>query len=208
MVVNREGGAVLKKSERRQALIQYLRDNPFATDEQLAARFGVSIATIRLDRAALKIPEARERIRQVATERHDAVRALDQSEVVGEVVELQLNHRAVSVFTVQQSHVFSRTEIVRGHHLFALVNSLATAVMDADMAVTAKTELRFHRMVRVGETLRTEVQVVARKGQVAQCRVQTTVGEDCVVDGMIWVVTNPSGMNAGLPREWNDENCD
>jgi acyl-coenzyme A thioesterase PaaI-like protein len=196
----------LNKFERRKALKLYVQENPFATDDQLAERFGVSVATIRLDRTALNIPEARERIRQVATKHHDAIRALEQSEVVGDIVELKLNRYAVSEFKATAAHVFSRTKIVRGHHLFAQVNSLATAVMDADVAVTAKTELRFYRVAYLGETLRSRVDVVAVRGPVAKCRVETTSEAGKVLDGVIWVVTEPSGVYEFSSKEWKDEN--
>ncbi|MBX6352249.1 MAG: transcription factor FapR [Thermoflavifilum sp.] len=181
----------LKKSERRAALVRYLAENPFATDEQLAERFQVSVATIRLDRAALSIPEARERIRQVAQARHDPVRALEQQEVIGELVELELGRMAVSRLRVGSEHVFARTGITRGHILFAQVNSLATAVMDADAAVTAKSELRFYRPVRLGEVLLARVDVIGRRGRVAKCRATTTAAGQTVLAGWIWVVAWP-----------------
>jgi len=174
--------------------VQFLSDTPFATDEQLAETFGVSVPTIRLDRSALQIPEVRVRIREFATRHHDGVRALEQQEVVGEIEDLQLNRFAVSRLQVMNSHVFARTGIVRGHHLFAQVNSLATAVMDADVAVTAKTELKFHRPVRLGEILRARVDVVAQRAGVVKCRAMTRVNDETVVDGVIWVHMNPSGL--------------
>jgi len=177
-------------------LVRYLAENPFATDEQLAERFHVSVATIRLDRAGLYIPELRERIRQVAADRLDAVRALEQQEVVGDLVELKLNRYAVSVLRVRPSHVFARTGIVRGHFLFAQVNSLATAVMDADVAVTAKSQLRFYRPVKLGETLHARIDLIANRSGVAKCRVLTESHGEVVLNGFIWVVADPSVLHA------------
>lgn len=179
----------LKKSERRAALVRYLADNPFAIDEQLAEHFSVSVPTIRLDRTALNIPEARERIRRMATGQHDAVRALDKREVIGDIINLQLNSYAESVLRVEPVHVFSRTGIVRGHVLFAQINSLATAVMDADVAVTARSNLKFHRPVRLDEVLHARVELVGMRASVARCIVETKSGSDTVLDGVIWVAT-------------------
>ncbi|MCL6445697.1 MAG: transcription factor FapR [Alicyclobacillus sp.] len=181
-------GVALKKSERRVALVEYLSLNPFATDEQLAEKYGVSVPTIRLDRAALQIPEVRERIRLVAEDRHDAVRAMEEREVIGEVLELQLNRFAVSVYEPAPSHAFAKSGIVRGHFLFAQVNSLAAAVMDADLVVTAKSELRFLRPVHLGEVLHARVDVVALRKKVAKCRVVTEAHGDKVLEGFIWVM--------------------
>lgn len=189
-------GIELRKSDRRLALLRYLEENPFATDEQLAERFQVSVATIRLDRTGLHIPEVRERIRQVAADRHDVVRALEQQEVIGELVELKLARYAISTFEIQPAHVFARTGIVRGHFLFAQVNSLATAVMDADVAVTAKTQLRFYRPVKLGETLRSRVDVILNRSGVAKVRVFSESKGETVLDGFIWVVADPSALHA------------
>lgn len=183
------------------ALVRYLSENPFATDEQLADQFQVSVATIRLDRQALHIPEVRERIRRVAEDRNDVVRSLEREEVVGDIVELSLGRYATSIFHVLPAHVFARTGIVRGHFLFAQVNSLAIAVMDADVAVTAKTELRFHRPVRLGETLRAHVDVVAQRAGLARCQVYTKSQDDTVVDGTIWVAVEPRGLKLNPGRE-------
>jgi acyl-coenzyme A thioesterase PaaI-like protein len=178
------------------ALVRMLTENPFATDEQLAESFGVSVATIRLDRQALNIPEVRERIRRVATDRQDAVRALDERDVVGRIVELELNRFGVSELPITSVHVFARNGIVRGHVLFAQVNSLAIAVMDEDSAVTAKSELRFYRPVRLGETLRARVDVTARHGGIMKCRAHTEVDGETVLDGWIWVARAPHHLAA------------
>ncbi len=174
-----------------------LTENPFATDEQLAETFGVSVATIRLDRQALNIPEVRERIRRVAADRQDEVRALDEQDVVGRIVRLELNHVAISELPITSLHVFARSGIVRGHVLFAQVNSLAMAVMDEECAVTAKTELRFYRPVRLGETLRARIDVVARHSGISKCRAHTEVDGETVLDGWIWVARASARMREG-----------
>lgn len=185
----------LKKSERRMELIRILSENPFATDEQLASHLHVSVATIRLDRQTMNIPEARERIRRVATNRRDDVRALLQQEVIGNIVRLELNRMAVSELVVKDEHVFSRTGILRGHYLFAQVNSLAIAVMDADVALTARTDLRFYRPVKLGEILRARVDVVSEHFGVAKCRTIVQSAGETVLDGVILVVTDPQSVN-------------
>ncbi len=175
-------------------MVKYVEDNPFATDEQLAVRFGVSVATIRLDRNALHMPEVRERIRQVASDRQDHVRTLEEEELIGRLLELQLNRYAVSELTVQPVHIFARTGIMRGHYLFAQVNSLAVALMDADVALTSKTELRFFRPVRLGEILRARIDVLGQHGNALKCRAVTQVAQEKVLEGVIWVHTDPIGI--------------
>lgn len=145
------------KAERQRLLQETIEQTPFITDEDLATKFDVSIQTIRLDRMELSIPELRERIKSVATNQwNETVRALPIDEVIGEIIDLELDERAISLLTIRPEHVFSRNKIARGHHLFAQANSLAVAVINDELALTAKSELKFTRQVRENE------QVVAK----------------------------------------------
>ncbi|WP_099158059.1 transcription factor FapR [Virgibacillus ndiopensis] len=142
----------ITKVERQRLLKETIEDTPFITDEELAKIFSVSIQTIRLDRMELAIPELRERIKTVATfQWNETVKALPLDEVIGEIIDLELDKRAISILVIKEEHVFSRNNIARGHHLFAQANSLAVAVIDDELALTAKSELKFTRQVKEGE---------------------------------------------------------
>jgi acyl-coenzyme A thioesterase PaaI-like protein len=140
------------KKERQQLLTSTIKDNPFITDEELADKFSVSVQTIRLDRLELSIPELRERIKHVAEKRFDdEVRSLPIEEVIGEIIDIELDKSAISLFDVDLEHVFKRNQIARGHHLFAQANSLAVAVINDELALTAKANIQFTRLVRENE---------------------------------------------------------
>ncbi|WP_053219703.1 transcription factor FapR [Virgibacillus senegalensis] len=140
------------KKERQLLLKDTIEDTPFITDEELAKKFAVSIQTIRLDRMEMSIPELRERIKSVATYQwNETVKALPIDEVIGEVIDLELDERAISILDIGSEHVFSRNRIARGHHLFAQANSLAVAVINDELALTAKAEIKFTRQVKQGE---------------------------------------------------------
>src|SRR3954447_8355058 len=140
------------KKERQQLLTATINDNPFITDEDLAEKFEVSVQTIRLDRLELSIPELRERIKTVAEKRfEDEVRSLPLEEVIGEIIDIELDQSAISIFDVRNEHVFKRNNIARGHHVFAQANSLAVAVINDELALTAKANIKFKRSVKQGE---------------------------------------------------------
>ncbi|WP_284140115.1 MULTISPECIES: transcription factor FapR [unclassified Virgibacillus] len=142
----------MPKIERQRLLQETIDQTPFITDEALANKFSVSIQTIRLDRMELAIPELRERIKSVATSQwNETVRALTMEDVIGEIVDLELDKRAISILDIGKEHVFSRNNIARGHHLFAQANSLAVAVINDELALTAKSEIKFTRQVKEGE---------------------------------------------------------
>ncbi|MFC4766046.1 transcription factor FapR [Effusibacillus consociatus] len=180
--------AGMNKKERQAALLQLLEKEPFVTDEDLAKQFDVSIQTIRLDRLALGIPELRERIKAVAETKQSELRSLEGTEVIGELIELTLNEIAISIFDIEPVHVFSKTRIVRGHHLFAQANSLAVAVIDADVVLTRTAKLRFVRPARLGERLVCKAVVTSNKSDRAQVEVTTRVGEDVIFSGEFVVV--------------------
>ncbi|WP_026689938.1 transcription factor FapR [Alteribacter aurantiacus] len=141
----------LSKKQRQPKLKQRIEENPFTTDEALAEAFGVSVQTIRLDRLEMNIPEVRERIKDVAKQQYDTVKALQLEEVIGEVVDLELDKQAISILDIKEEHVFSRTKIARGHHLFAQANSLAVAIIDDELALTVTANVSFKRQVKNGE---------------------------------------------------------
>ncbi|WP_017249376.1 MULTISPECIES: transcription factor FapR [Brevibacillus] len=190
------GIARLPKKDRQSRLVQYLADNPFATDEDLAELFHVSIQTIRLDRLELGIPELRERIKTVAEKSLDPVKSLGVDEVIGEIVDLQLDSQAISVLEIKEEHVFSKTQIARGHYIFAQANSLAVAVINADVALTATARIRFVRPVRIGEKLVAKAVVRSRDGDECKVRVETKVQGELVFTATFRVVEMSSYHNS------------
>ncbi|HLS20698.1 MAG TPA: transcription factor FapR [Bacillota bacterium] len=151
----------LSKDKRQHLLQETIRKTPFVTDEELAKKFSVSIQTIRLDRMELSIPELRERIKSVATNQwNETVKALPIDEVIGEIIDLQLDERAISILEIQPEHVFSRNKIARGHHLFAQANSLAVAVIDDELALTVKANINFTQQVKEKDRVVAKAKVI------------------------------------------------
>lgn len=187
----------LPKRLRQQQLSHAIEKNPFITDEQLMEKFGVSIQTIRLDRLELGIPEYRERVKMMAEQSYDQVRSLALHEVIGDVIDLQLDHSGISLFEIGEEHVFSRTRIARGHHLFAQANSLAVAVINKEIALTASADIRFIRSVHLGEKCVAKAYVRAGAGRNsarAKVEVFTYVGEELVFQGNFLIYrSDPEG---------------
>lgn len=185
-VLTRNGGVELKKKskqERQSILQETLRSTPFLTDEELAKALEVSVQTIRLDRMELGIPELRERMKNVAVQKFDQVKALNPDEVIGEVVDLKLDQSGISILDILPEHVFRRTGIARGHHLFAQANSLATAIMNDDLALTAKSVIQFKRQVVKGERVICKAQVNRQEGDFTFVEVESFVNKELVFEG-------------------------
>jgi len=173
----------LKKRERQHHLSERLQDNPFLTDEELAESYSVSVQTIRLDRLELGIPELRERIKHVAVQKLDNVKSLPIHEVIGELMDLQLDQSAMSILEISEKHVFSRTLIARGHYIFAQANSLAVAVVNAEVVLTGAARIRFIRPIKLGEKLVAKAVVRSQKKDQTMVRVETRVNGELVFTG-------------------------
>ncbi|MFB4167535.1 transcription factor FapR [Virgibacillus sp. JSM 102003] len=176
----------ISKVERQRLLKETIENTPFITDDDLSKKFNVSIQTIRLDRMELSIPELRERIKSVATYQwNETVKALTPDEVIGEIIDLELDNRAISILVINKEHVFSRNKIARGHHLFAQANSLAVAVINDELALTVKSELKFTRQVNEGERViaKAFVEDVSDKG-LTVVRVNSFVENEKVFTGL------------------------
>lgn len=141
------------KRERQGRLLEKLKEDTFMTDEDIAAYLDVSIPTVRLDRLELGIPELRQRIRDVASQNRGKVRSLKTEEIVGELIELQLGISAISVLDTTDDMVFSQSRIVRGHYIYAMAESLAIAVIDADVALVGVANIKYKRPVHAGNRL-------------------------------------------------------
>lgn len=163
--------------------------------------FHVSIQTVRLDRLELGIPEYRERIKKMAEKSYDQVRSLPLHEVIGDVIDLQLDHSGISIFEIKEEHTFSRTGIARGHHIFAQANSLAVAVINDEVALTASADIRYIRPVKLHEkcVAKAYVRATAKEKGKAKVEVFTYVREELVFQGnfLIYRSHNDKGDEGG-----------
>lgn len=181
--------------------MKIIEENPFVTDQELTRQLKVSIQTIRLDRMELAIPELRERLKMMAERSYDQVRSLPLHEVIGDIVDLQLDRSGISIFEIKPEHVFSRTMIARGHHIFAQANSLAVAVINEEIALTASADIRFIRSVHLGEKCIAKAYVRSISGQKGKAKVEvfSYVGEEMVFQGnfIIYRTTNEANTEGG-----------
>lgn len=154
----------LVKKERQDILQDKIKTNPFLTDEDIAMQLYVSVPTVRLYRLELGIPELRERIKNVAEDNYNKVRALDSSEIVGELMDLQLGSSGASVLETTKSMTFEKSKIVRGHFIYSMAESLAIAVIDANVALVGVANVKYKIPVYAGSRLFAKAQVKGKKG--------------------------------------------
>lgn len=142
-----------KKLVRHGKLQKLIQKDPFLTDEQLARTLKVSVPTVRLDRLALNIPELRERIRVMASAAGTRLKAIDQKDIVGELIDLELNKSAISTLTITNEMVLGKTGVGRGYFMFAMADSLALALIDTEFALTDVGNVKYKVPVYPGDRL-------------------------------------------------------
>lgn len=154
----------MTKRERQKQLLEKLQLAPFVTDEELSESFNVSIQTIRLDRLELGIPELRERIKNVAENNYTKVKSLHGKEIIGELIDLELGKSGMSILETDSSFAFEKTDVVKGHHIFAQAESLAIAVIDSSVALIGVANIKYKNPVFAGDKLIAKAEVTRTRG--------------------------------------------
>ncbi len=150
------------KKERQDILLKKIKEDPFLTDEELASIFSVSIPTIRLDRLELGIPEVRERIKNVAERNYSKVKSMQSKEIIGELVDINLGVSGISILETDPGMAFEKTKIIRGHFIYSLAESLAIAVIDAQVALVGVANIKYKTPVYAGSKLVAKAEVRRR----------------------------------------------
>ncbi len=154
----------MSKKNRHSNLLERIKLDPFLTDEEFSELFQVSIQTIRLDRLELGIPELRERIKNVAENNHHKVKSLHDKEIVGELVDLELGKSGISILDTDDTLAFEKTNVVKGHHIFAQAESLAIAVIDASVALIGVANIKYKNPVFAGDKAIAKAEVIRTRG--------------------------------------------
>ena len=141
------------KKIRHDKLLKIIETEPFLTDEEISKRLDVSIPTVRLDRLELGIRELRERIKEMARRTQEKVRSLAGRDIVGELLDLDLNERGVAVFETTKDMTFERSDIIRGHFIYAFAESTAISVINADVALVGVANIKYKVPVNYGDKL-------------------------------------------------------
>ncbi len=152
-----------QKQQRHKTLLEKIKYDPFLTDEELADLFKVSVPTIRLDRLELGIPELRERIKNVAETNQEKLKSIEGKEFIGELIDLQLGQSAISLMETNSSMAFEKTRIVRGHYIYSLAETLAIAVIDAQVALVGVANIKYKIPVYSGAKIIAKAEVKTAK---------------------------------------------
>ena len=176
-------GKTLHMKKRQAKLLEEIKKNPFITDEELASLCQVSIHTIRADRKRTGIPEVRERTKDVARVLFGQAKTLSTQEITGDLLEVELDREGLSLLDTTEEMAIKKSGITRGHILFAQANSLANAIIDADLALTRECRVKYLAPVRAGERVLAKARVTGAKGRKKEVEVIMKTREKLVFKG-------------------------
>jgi hypothetical protein len=103
--------------------------------------------------------------------------SMRQDEVMGEILELEPNRRALSVFSTNREYAFRHTNLIADHYIYAQAATLAIAVVREALAVVSAARVQFSRAAFVGEKLAALAKVGTHKDDKYVVSVHTRAGE-------------------------------
>jgi acyl-coenzyme A thioesterase PaaI-like protein len=193
----------LSAAERQDQIRKELERNPYALDHELAELVNASIHTIRADRKALGIPDVRKRYREIA---HSLAttkpRPVTESDVIGELLEVELDSEGISLLEATSEMAFPRGGIIRGHTLFAQANSLAAAIVDSEYALTAHATVQFTAAAWVGEKILGKARVLKKNHWKKEIEVTLKTQRTVVFKGLflVYSINERMARRLGLVR--------
>ncbi len=139
--------------ERSEKILEYLCENPLATDEVLANRFNVSVNTIRLDRARLGIKEFKERLKDKANNAMKMVTSMPQMEFICNMVNFNKNESVVSRIETDKSMAFENTDIVKGQYVYSFAETVAMSLLPITEAIIEVANIKYVEKIVAGAVL-------------------------------------------------------
>ena len=165
------------RQSRHDKLAGILADSPMITDSELASRLGVSISTVRLDRALMGVPELRERIRTMAQTAVSKLQSLSPAEVIGELLELEPDKWALSVLRTAKDMAFRFTDIVSDNYVYSQASSIAVAAIKAANVIIDSMRGEYKGHAKVGDILIARAKVGVNHEGRKIVSVRTSVGD-------------------------------
>lgn len=147
------------RQQRCKEIIDYLEIKPYATDEELAKHFKVSINTIRLDRGRLKIKEVKERLKQKALENMKHVTTISKNEFVGNMLEYKPGKSALSILNTSKEMTFKGINVVKGSIIYSFAESIALSLIPTKAALVGVASIKYVNKVYENETIYASAEV-------------------------------------------------
>ncbi len=141
------------RSIRCEKLLEYLENNPLATDDVLAKEFGVSVNTIRLDRSRLGIKEFKERLKTKAEESMSKVTSISAKQFVGDMINFVPNESAKSRLKTDTTMTFDGMNIVRGEYIYSFAETIAISLIPTKAALVGVANIKYVEPIKANTVI-------------------------------------------------------
>ncbi len=173
----------VNSNDRHARIKAEVEKNPFVSDDDLASTLEVSIHTVRSDRRKIGIPEVRRRGKEITHNLFAQARPLSQQEIVGEILEIVPDKEGLSLLETNDQMALAKTRIVRGHILFAQANTIANAIIDAEITLTAAAKIEYIAPAYAGDRILAKARVLSTNKRKRQVEVILKTQKDLVFHG-------------------------
>lgn len=146
----------LDKDTRRERIAAMLRQDPGRTDRSLAEAFGVSVATVRLDRRMLGIPQMRDRLEAAVQSASEHLRDM-------EIIALEKGKNGLALVHTTDE-MTGADGIVPAEKLYGISAELAQTVVDQPFAPTQVGNIKYKTPCGSGAQLAVRAKVVRMHG--------------------------------------------
>lgn len=136
----------LQKNERRREMVAMIEENPAVTDGELAERFAVSVATVRLDRQAMGIPQMRERVAKAVRQKSSGFR--DELRVI----DLEEGRKGLALFTTREA-MLNGVGVVSADCLYGVAAGFAQTLTGEIFSPLQVGNIKYKNPVKSGEEL-------------------------------------------------------
>lgn len=185
----------MDKNERRAAVARMLSREPSKTDRELADAFGVSVATVRLDRKMLGIPQMKDRLEAAVAGAGTADSFHDMT-----IIALEKGKSGLALVKATEE-MASEGGIIPAERLYGISAELARAVIGEPFAPTQVGNIKYKTPCGAGVQLVASARVSHMRGSRQYIHVQITTKETEVFRAKF--IMNVLNENEG---DWNGKN--
>lgn len=161
----------MDKEKRRAAMAYMLQHDPSKTDRDLAKAFGVSVATVRLDRKMLGIPQMKDRL-EAAVAGAGAPDAFHDIDIIA----LEKGKSGLALVRTTED-MTSEAGIVPAERLYGISAELARAVIGEPFAPTQVGNIKYKTPCSTGMQLVASAKVSHMRGSKQYIHVQIMTKE-------------------------------
>ncbi|MBC7239538.1 MAG: hypothetical protein H5T71_05510 [Chloroflexi bacterium] len=129
----------------------------------------------------------------MAERARSVLRSMSPDEMTGDLIELRLNERGISVLETTKEMAFKNSDVIREVYTFAQASSLAMALIGSEEVLIGRARISFKRPVKVGDKIVAQGRVAKKKGNKYLISIHSYVNDVEVFVGYFIVVSREKG---------------